>query len=144
MKETKISWAHGTVNFWMGCNHVSAECEGCYSDTLLKRMGRDFKTLSLTQTWSDAYAINQDAARRGGTAIIFTCSISFITKLIRGGTMPGMSFATAKHVRWLVLSKRPQRIMDHLPEDWGEGYPNVWLGVTVGCRDSYPSPTCRA
>ncbi len=32
---------------------------------------------------------------------------------------------------WLVLTKRPERIAEHLPADWGYGYPNVWLGVTV-------------
>jgi protein gp37 len=42
------------------------------------------------------------------------------------------------HLTWLVLTKRPERIRDHLPPDWGEtGYPNVWLGTTVGVRASY-------
>jgi protein gp37 len=30
-----------------------------------------------------------------------------------------------------VLTKRPERIADHLPVDWGEGWPNVWLGTTI-------------
>lgn len=33
-----------------------------------------------------------------------------------------------------VLTKRPERIADHLPADWGAGYPNVWLGVSVENR----------
>jgi protein gp37 len=37
---------------------------------------------------------------------------------------------------WLILTKRADRIVDCLPSDWGEGYPNVWLGVTAGCRAS--------
>ncbi len=32
---------------------------------------------------------------------------------------------------WLVLTKRPELIKEMLPADWGRGYPNVWLGVTV-------------
>jgi protein gp37 len=24
--------------------------------------------------------------------------------------------------------------VDHLPADWGDGFPNVWLGVTVESR----------
>ncbi len=32
---------------------------------------------------------------------------------------------------FLVLTKRADRIAAHLPEDWHDGYPNVWLGVTV-------------
>lgn len=32
---------------------------------------------------------------------------------------------------WLLLTKRSNRIEQSLPEDWGEGYFNVWLGVSV-------------
>jgi protein gp37 len=30
-----------------------------------------------------------------------------------------------------ILTKRPGRILHYLPEDWGDGYPNVWMGVSV-------------
>ena len=30
-----------------------------------------------------------------------------------------------------ILTKRPEFISDRLPPDWDEGYPNVWLGVSV-------------
>lgn len=30
-----------------------------------------------------------------------------------------------------MLTKRPQNIERYLPDDWGDGYPNVWLGTTV-------------
>jgi protein gp37 len=32
---------------------------------------------------------------------------------------------------WLLLTKRPQNILTMLPADWGDGYRNVWLGVTA-------------
>jgi protein gp37 len=32
---------------------------------------------------------------------------------------------------FLVLTKRPERIADHLPEDWGNGWDNAWLGTTA-------------
>jgi protein gp37 len=32
---------------------------------------------------------------------------------------------------YLILTKRPQRILEHLPLDWGDGWPNVWLGVSA-------------
>ena len=32
---------------------------------------------------------------------------------------------------WLVLTKRPQNVKEMLPKDWGDGYHNVWLGVTA-------------
>jgi protein gp37 len=36
------------------------------------------------------------------------------------------------HVVYLILTKRPERILKHLPADWGEGYSNVWLGTSIG------------
>lgn len=35
-----------------------------------------------------------------------------------------------------MLTKRPERIKNCLPRDWGNGYPNVWLGVSTGCRQT--------
>lgn len=32
---------------------------------------------------------------------------------------------------WMFLTKRPGNIAKYLPEDWGRGYPNVWLGATI-------------
>ncbi len=34
-------------------------------------------------------------------------------------------------IDWQLLTKRATRIMECLPDDWGSGYKNVWLGVTV-------------
>lgn len=39
------------------------------------------------------------------------------------------------HLDWQLLTKRSDRIASLLPADWGEGYPNVWLGVSVENND---------
>jgi protein gp37 len=36
-----------------------------------------------------------------------------------------------RRLDWLILTKRPQNIRKMLPTDWGNGYRNVWLGVTA-------------
>jgi len=36
----------------------------------------------------------------------------------------------AQH-QWQILTKRPERIIQCLPGDWGDGWDNVWLGVSV-------------
>jgi protein gp37 len=35
------------------------------------------------------------------------------------------------HLIYQILTKRSERIAECLPEDWGDGYPNIWLGVSV-------------
>ena len=39
-----------------------------------------------------------------------------------------------RRLNWLMLTKRPQNIDKMLPADWGDGYRNVWLGVTPKSR----------
>lgn len=36
---------------------------------------------------------------------------------------------------WQLLTKRAPNIAKFLPPDWGDGYANVWLGVTVEDRE---------
>jgi protein gp37 len=38
---------------------------------------------------------------------------------------------------WQLLTKRPQNIRKMLPSDWGDGYPNVWLGTTTEDATAY-------
>ncbi|GAB3422070.1 hypothetical protein GCM10027516_19860 [Niabella aquatica] len=35
-----------------------------------------------------------------------------------------------------ILTKRPERVVDHLPEDWGDGWPNVWIGTSIGSQEA--------
>jgi protein gp37 len=35
---------------------------------------------------------------------------------------------------WLLLTKRPQNISKMLPDDWGNGWRNVWLGASTENR----------
>lgn len=35
------------------------------------------------------------------------------------------------HLTYQILTKRPELITERLPPDWGQGYENVWLGVSV-------------
>ena len=39
--------------------------------------------------------------------------------------------AECRRLDWLLLTKRPQNISKMLPSDWGDGYRNVWVGVTA-------------
>lgn len=41
---------------------------------------------------------------------------------------------STRSLDWQLLTKRAPRIADCLPPDWGTGYENVWLGVTVENR----------
>jgi protein gp37 len=40
------------------------------------------------------------------------------------------------HLTFQILTKRPERITDNLPSDWGTGWKNVWLGTSVGHQNA--------
>lgn len=65
--------------------------------------------------------------------LIFTCSMSdfFIKEADAWRDEIWKIIKDTPHHTYLILTKRPERILSHLPADWGKGYPNVWLGVSV-------------
>jgi len=140
--ETLIAWAHHTVNFWWGCTMVSAECQGCYVEEAMTKKHLNFNVVRLTSPaqWDKPYRLNHSAAQLGKCGLVFTCSYSdfFHKAADRCRSKAWQIIRECTNLVWIILTKRPERINECLPDDWGNGYPNVWLGTTVGVKDSYP------
>jgi protein gp37 len=142
MKDTKIGWCHHTINFWMGCEHVSGECAGCYAKEFMEHYGQKFDILRLTQgPWLEAELLNARAKAMNTYELVFTCSMSdFFHKQADPWREEAWDvIRRCRNLIWLVLTKRPERIHGHLPEDWdnGKGFPHVWLGTTCGMPGTY-------
>lgn len=138
-ENSKIGWTDHTMNFWQGCNKVSAECKHCYIDGIMRRAGREpFNGPMRTKDWTHPARWNRIATDQGRRFRVFTCSMS---DFFHEGADQWRSDAwdiirACDRLDWLVLTKRPERIREQLPADWGNGFPNVWLGVTCGAKDS--------
>jgi protein gp37 len=65
-------------------------------------------------------------------AQVFTCSWSdfFIAEADEWRPDAWEIIKNTPHLQYQILTKRPERIAQCLPNDWGDGYPNVWLGVS--------------
>jgi len=65
--------------------------------------------------------------------LVFTCSWSdfFIAQADPWRGEAWDIIRQTPHLTYQILTKRPERIVSHLPADWGNGWPNVWLGVSV-------------
>lgn len=124
---TAISWATSTVNFWMGCRKKSQGCKFCYAERMYKRDGRDFNAITRT---SRAYWLEP---LKWSSRVIFTCSLSdfFIEEADQWRPEAWDIIRQASQHDWLILTKRPERIAECLPPDWGEGWDHVWIGVSV-------------
>lgn len=139
MENSGIGWTDHTWNPWWGCHKVSAACKHCYIGQIMRRSGHEpFHGPQRTgdATWKNAYRWNREAQEAGRRMRVFTCSMSdfFHARADRWREEAWAVIRDCQSIDWLVLTKRADRIVDHLPADWGDGFPNVWLGVTVESR----------
>lgn len=138
MMNKGISWTHDTLNFWLGCDKVSEECLHCYIYRVLRKFGLKAwgDVVKAKSTWGKSYVWEEyfSEYRPNEYMRMFTCSLSdFFHK--KADNWRPMAWATIKntpHCVYLILTKRPERILKQLPADWGEGYPNVWIGCSIG------------
>lgn len=146
-ENTGIEWATHTFNPWIGCTKISPACDFCYAEVWDRRGLHDRPSRwgaraerTRTKTWGNPVKWNKQA--RAALAVglprprVFCASLADVFD-----NHPSIQqswrddlwalIRETPNLDWLLLTKRPQNIAKFLPADWGEGYPNVWLGVTV-------------
>lgn len=140
-----IAWTRNTFNPWMGCMKVSAGCKNCYAETLLKgRMNKPGlwgppehtrRDVTSDANWRKPLAWNREAMKEGKAMRVFCASLAdvFENHPTANETRPRLFdlIRSTQFLHWQILTKRPERIADNLPPDWGEGYANVWLGTSI-------------
>lgn len=140
--ETKIEWTDHTMNFWTGCTRISPGCDHCYAASMSKRNPGTFgswepgaeRKRTGAQNWNKPIAWNRKAQAAGKRARVFASSMADVFDNKAPDEWRADAWAVIRatpHLDWQMLTKRPQNIARMLPPDWGDGYPNVWLGTTV-------------
>lgn len=132
---TIIAWTKRTQNFWRGCDKVSPGCAHCYMYTEQQRYGRDPAVVVRTKPniWRQPDAWQAEAAAAGRIDLVFTCSWSdfFHQDADAWRAEAWAIIKRTPNLHWQILTKRIDDVPARLPADWGEGYPNVWLGVSI-------------
>ncbi len=139
---TTISWTDARWNPWQGCHKVSPGCAHCYMFTWQRRYGKgqDVVIRSAPATvraplrWQRQMGQGTyTGARHGTTLLVFTCSLSdfFLEEADAWRGDVWEIIRSTPNLTYQILTKRPELIMDRLPSDWGEGYQNCWIGVSV-------------
>ncbi len=132
---SNIEWTDHTWNPWIGCQKVSPGCDNCYMMRDVRRFGMDGTAVyASVKTFNAPLAKNrakgwkwQDGSK------IFVCSWSDFFHSA-ADSWRGEAWDTIRRRPGLIfqiLTKRPENIFTRLPDDWGGGWPNVWLGVTA-------------
>jgi protein gp37 len=139
-KNSKIEWTHHTFNPWWGCTRVSPACTHCYAEAWAKRVGQTVwgpkapRRFFGQNHWSAPLKWNRDATLRRERERVFCASMADVfeakTDLDAERTKLWTLIETTPQLDWLLLTKRPERILSTVP--WVTNWPkNVWIGTTV-------------
>lgn len=137
---TGISWTDHTFNPWWGCTRIAPGCDNCYAATFDKRTGGDYwnpkidPRLTSVSNWNKPKKWNRLAEESGIRKKVFCGSMmDWCDNDAPDGALDRLWAIINETPRldWQLLTKRSTLIEKKLPSDWGCGYDNVWLGVTV-------------
>ncbi len=122
---------------WTGCRPYSTGCENCYYyGAHGKRCGQNI--VARTDGFSkptEKDAKGEYRVRSGRTLPTCFTTDFFIDQADLWRAEAWGLIRQRPDVTFLILTKRIDRVGDHLPPDWGEGYPNVYLGCTVETQE---------
>jgi protein gp37 len=139
---SKIEWTDATWNPWQGCTKVSEACAHCYMFRDLARYGRDPTVVVRSKPPTFRLPLKRHRPLARGLAgeyvipagwKVFTCSWSdWFHPAADAWRGEAWDLVRARpDLIFQIVTKRPARIPECLPADWGNGWPHVWLIVTA-------------
>ncbi len=140
-KTSEIQWTDATWNIAVGCSKVDEDCKFCYMyRQSLNKTRYDPAQVKKTKTVFDLpnRLHLQHSSIWHGRPLIFTSSLTdFFHEDIDSFRHEAWDIIRS-HPEYIfqILTKRPDRIEENLPDDWGTGWENVWLGTSVGSDKS--------
>jgi protein gp37 len=149
MPETTIAWTHYSMNPWVGCQKVSAECDHCYAEAGSRRLGAQHhlklwdgdRYFTGEDYWKQPARWDRAAAKAGVRRRVFCASFADVFEdrpdlVDRRGRLLHLITGTP-HLDWLLLTKRPEHMVRLAAPVWPGDWPaNVWAGTTCGIRAS--------
>lgn len=126
-------------NPWRGCHRCSEGCKYCYIHKGDARKGIDTNLIHKTKRFTAPIERNKHGEYRmkGGQLVYLCFSSDFL--LEEADDWRGECWEMIRErqdLHFLFLTKRIERFMDCIPEDWEAGYENVTVGCTVENQDA--------
>lgn len=123
-----------TWNPWHGCHKCSEGCQNCYAYFLDKRYGRDTNEVMKNKSTINL-PIKKD--RNGnyklpsGSFVRVCMTSDFFLEGADAWREEAWDYIRRRpDVTFSLLTKRAERIKDHLPADWGDGWDHVHFAVS--------------
>lgn len=151
MSESKIEWTDYTFNPWIGCTKVSPGCANCYAESqdgfrkwTAKGWGRGRpRKRTSVANWKGPRRWNAEAKASGERKRVFCASLADVfDEEVPDGWRDELFELVAEcgDLDWLVLTKRPWKMLEYFGAAGGAGLSrlerggclsHVWCGVSV-------------
>lgn len=123
----------GMWNLWRGCRRVSEGCKYCFIHEGDKKRAVDTSKIEKTAQFDAPIKKTKNGYKMKGGQLVFVCFSSdfLIEEADSWRAECWQMIKERSDLHFMFLTKRIERLMDCVPEDWGDGYDNVTIGVSV-------------
>ena len=135
-----------TWNLWHGCTKVSAGCQNCYMYRRDESIGKDPAIVQKTQAFSLPIRRLRSGPYKGryklsSGSCVYTCFSSdfFHPDADEWRPEAWQMIEARSDCTFFMITKRPERIREHLPPGWGDGFDHVTIAVT--CENQHAADT---
>lgn len=134
MPENKINTNSVLWNLWHGCHKISPGCRYCYVYRGDAKREIDSSVVAKTKNFDlpARRKRNGDFKITPGT-LVYTCFTSdfFIEDADSWRADAWQMIRRRNDLKFLMITKRIDRLLTALPDDWGDGYEHVTICCTV-------------
>lgn len=136
-------------NPWHGCHKLSAGCVNCYVYRTDGKHGIDSSVVVKTKSFGLPVRKKRDGSYKiGAGEMVYTCFSSdfFVEDADEWRGEAWEMIRSRPDLRFLIITKRIDRLQAVVPDDWGEGYDNVTICCTMENQEraDYRLPIYRA
>ncbi|MDH8700870.1 protein gp37 [Dysgonomonadaceae bacterium PH5-43] len=125
-------------NLWHGCHKLSAGCKHCYVYRGDAKRGIDSSIVSKTKNFDLPIQKKRNGEYKiPSGSLVYTCFTSdfFLEETDEWRVEAWKMIRLRCDLRFMMITKRIDRFMQSLPDDWGDGYENVTICCTVENQD---------
>lgn len=136
-------------NPWHGCHKLSAGCMHCYVYRGDLKRGIDSRVVNKTKSFDLPVQRKRSGEYKiASGSMLYTCFTSdfFVEDADEWRAEVWEMIRQRSDLRFMIITKRIDRLQVLLPDDWGEGYDNVTICCTIENQDraDYRLPIYKA
>lgn len=125
-------------NLWHGCHKLSPGCKHCYVYRGDARRSIDSNLVTQTKNFDLPVRKKRNGEYKvpSGT-LLYTCFTSdfFLEDADPWRAEAWKMISLRKDLQFMIITKRIDRFMETIPDDWGEGYDHVTICCTIENQD---------